>query len=156
MPPSPDPIDQAMRAHAKEYLKTLNRPRPGSTSLGFFFAGVFVFIWASNLTNELGYIPLNGIGIAIFLGIGVGLAALLIGINSLLAKMGLSRTLRSALWLSAVCGPYLTIAARGRWDNPVWGHLAGFAATLLAFCISLVVDKLTERAPKPNSPQPKE
>jgi hypothetical protein len=156
MSQSPDPIDQAMRSHAKQYLKTLDRPRPGSTSLGFYFAGIFIFLWASSLTGELGYTPFQGLGIAIFFGIGLGLAALLVGINRLLSKMGLSRPLRSALWFSAVSGPYLAIAARSRWENPVWGHLAGFATTILAFCISLVLDKATERRPRPDSPQPQE
>lgn len=133
-----------MRTIARQWLKNFDRPRP-STSIGFFFCGVFVFIWSSTITRTFGFDPYKDWGVAVFISFGLILAYTLILVNSLLSRLGLVRSLRSAFLFSALIGPFLAITTYNNSKIPVWGHLAGFGSALIAFCISLVVDQLTER-----------
>jgi len=140
-------IDTAMQAYAKKWLSSLDNRRP-STSLGYFFVGFFLLIWSSSLTTQLGYDLKKGIGALIFIGIGLGLTLIIIMTNSLMTKVGLGRPIRSAIWLSAIIGPYINLSIYHLWKIPIVSHMIGFAAAILAFLISITLDKVLERKPK--------
>jgi hypothetical protein len=144
MQPSEDKIEHAMQSYAKKWMKSLDRPR-ASTTLGYFFVGLFILYWSSSLTSLLGYKINQGLGVIIFVGIGAGLFLVTFFTNRLMAKMGLDRPVRSAIWLSAVIGPYVNLVAFHAWQSPVLSHLVGFAAAVGSFLISIFLDKTFEK-----------
>ena len=148
---SQNKLDLLAQAYSKNWLRSLKSTH-ASSSLGFFMTGMFVFLWASDLTLRLGYHPTRGLGSLIFVSFGLALALIVILVNSLLARTGIDRTVRSGLWLAAVLGPYIGLLVQSRWKNPTLGHLAGFGSAVLAFWISLLLDKLIRRSTDQKSP----
>jgi hypothetical protein len=140
-------IDTAMQSYTKRWLKSLDRPR-ASTTLGYFFLGLFILFWSSSLTTLLGFDLKKGYGALIFIVIGLTLMFTTIFINRIMAKIGLERPVRSALWLSAVIGPYINLTTYNSWNLPVISHLAGFFASILTFIISYLLDTTLERYQK--------
>jgi hypothetical protein len=140
-------IDTAMQSYAKRWLKSLDRPR-ASTTLGYFFLGLFILFWSSSLTTLLGFDLKKGYGALIFIVSGLTLMFTTIFINRIMAKIGLERPVRSALWLSAVIGPYINLTTYNSWNLPVISHLAGFFASILTFIISYLLDTTLERYQK--------
>jgi hypothetical protein len=57
-----------------------------------------------------------------------------------MVKIGLERPIRSALFLSALVGPYVNQTTYNSWNLPVISHLAGFIASILTFTISYLLD----------------
>jgi hypothetical protein len=140
MSQSRDEFDKAVQESVHNSMQSLRRPRT-TTNLGNFFGALFVFFWASSLTNQLGYQPFRGTGIIVFIGLLVGIGAALIFFDSLLGRSGINRSTRSAIWFSAVIGPYISILAMNNWGENVLSHMAGFAGTALAFWASYLLDK---------------
>ena len=143
---SPDPkIDAPMRAYAKRWLKSLDRPR-ASTTLGYFFVSLFILFWSSSITNMLGFDLKKGFGSLVFIVVGSTLTFFALLIVRSMAKIGIDRPTRSAMMLSAVIGPYVNMAAYHAWESPVISHIAGFIASILAFLLSLLLDKMLVRS----------
>jgi hypothetical protein len=145
MKPSDQKIDASMQAYAKRWLKSLDRPRP-STTLGYFFAGLFILFWSSSLTTLLGFDLKKGWGSLVFLGVALLLTLLTLVFIRLMAILGLDRPMRSALLFSAVMGPYAYMAAYHALNQPVVSHVIGFIASILAFLASLMLDRLLSKA----------
>lgn len=143
MQPPKDPYEQASQEYAREWLKSLDRPRY-STNIGIFFIFIFLFIWTSTLTNQLGYVPFQGTGIIVFFGIGIALGLGCYLTNILLSKIGFPKSIRSALWFSALVGSYVGIVAINNWENPVLSHISGVASALISFILSYGLDILFE------------
>jgi hypothetical protein len=141
---SEDKIDAAMQSYAKNWMKSIRGPRT-STTLGYFFTGLFILFWSSSLTALFGYDLKKGYGVLIFVGIGLALSVATIMINKFMARIGMERSIRSALWLSAVIGPYVNQFSYHSWKIPVISHIAGFTASILTFIFSYQLDKLISR-----------
>jgi len=137
-------IDAAMQSYAKKWMKTLDHPR-ASTTLGYFFVGLFILFWSSSLTNQIGFDLKKEFGALIFFGILLMLSFLTVIVNKIMARIGLERAIRSACWLSAVIGPYVNMTTYNAWNLSVISHIAGFAAAILTFIISFQLDKLLEK-----------
>jgi hypothetical protein len=138
-------IDAPMRAYAKRWMKSLDRQR-ASTTLGYFFVGLFILFWSSSLTTMLGFNLKKGFGSLVFIGVGLLLMFSTLLIIRIMAKIGLDRPTRSAIMLSAVIGPYVNLAVYHAWNSPVISHIVGFIASIFAFLISLLLDKMLERS----------
>ncbi|OGO12029.1 MAG: hypothetical protein A2Y53_02930 [Chloroflexi bacterium RBG_16_47_49] len=141
-------IDAAMQSYAERWMKSIDRPR-ASTTLGYFFVGMFILFWSSSLTALLGFDLKKGYGALIFIIVGLSLTFTTIFINRLMTKLGLDRSIRSALWLSAVIGPYANLISYNYWHLPVISHIVGFAASILAFIFSFLLDKMLGKYMKP-------
>jgi hypothetical protein len=133
--------DEEMQDYARKWMKSLDKPR-FSTNISYFFLVIFLLVWASTLTNQMGYIPLRGVGMLITLGIIAVLILILLATNHILAKIGLSKAIRSALWFSALIGPYISIIAINNWGNSALSHIVGVFSALLGFNISYALDRL--------------
>jgi len=144
--PLPDrKIEASIRAYAKRWMKSLDKPR-ASTTLGYFFVGLFILIWSTSLTNILGFDLKKGYGSLVFIGVGISLTSAALLIIRVMAMIGIDRPTRSAIMLSAVIGPYVNMATYHAWESPVISHIVGFIASILAFLISLLLDKLLARS----------
>jgi FtsH-binding integral membrane protein len=93
-------------------------------------------------------VPLEGLGIIIFFSIGAGFIISSIFINTILTKLGFEKPLRSALWFSALVGPYISIVAINNWDNPALSHITGVVTAILAFVLSYFLDRAFTRKSK--------
>lgn len=138
-----DQYEKASQEYAREWMKSLERPRY-STNIGIFFIFIFLFIWTSTLTNQLGYAPFQGIGILVFLGIGIALGLGCYITNIFLSKIGFPKSIRSAIWFSALVGSYTGIVAINNWENPVLSHISGVASALISFILSYGLDLIFE------------
>jgi hypothetical protein len=132
-------IDAAMQSFAKKWMKSMDRPRV-STSLGYFFIGVFILLWSSSISSLLGFKFNVGQGVIIFVAVGLILSLIIIFINKFLVIINLERPIRSALFLSALIGPYINLTTYNSWNLPVISHLAGFIASIMTFTISYLLD----------------
>ena len=137
-------IDIAMQSYAKSWMKSLDRPR-ASTTLGYFFVGLFILFWSSSLTSLLDFTLNKEYGALIFVVIGLTLTFTTIFMNRIMAKIGLERPIRSALLLSALVGPYINLTTYNSWSLPVISHMAGFIASILTFIFSYLLDTTMER-----------
>ncbi len=137
-------IDATMQAFAKRWMKSMDQPRP-STTLGYFFAGLFILFWSSSLTTLLGYDVKKGWGALVFVGVALLLTLPTLFFIRLMAVVGIDRPTRSALLFSAVIGPYAYMAADHTWSIWVISHILGFIASILAFLASLGLDRLLAR-----------
>jgi hypothetical protein len=137
-------IDAAMQSYANKWMKSLSHPR-ASTTLGYFFVGLFILFWSSSLTRQFGFDLKKGVGTLIFIGTLLLLSFSAIFVNNIMAKIGLERAVRSALWLSAVIGPYVSLTTYHKWNLPVVSHISGFAVAILTFNLSFQLDKLLEK-----------
>jgi hypothetical protein len=144
MRPPEQKIDAAMQSYAKKWMRSLDHPR-ASTTLGYFFVGLFILFWSSSLTNQIGFDLKKGFGTLIFIGIGLLLCLTTVFVNRIMAKIGLERAIRSALWLSAAIGPYVNMITYNTWNLPVISHIVGFAAAIFTFILSFQLDKLLEK-----------
>jgi hypothetical protein len=139
---SKDPIiDKAMQSYAKNWLKSTNRQR-ASTTLGYFFVGLFILFWSSSITTFLGLDLKKGYGVLFFIFFGLSLTFIAIYVNKIMAKIGLERPIRSALFMSALIGPYVYLSTYNAWNLPVISHIAGFFASILTFVLSYLLDTL--------------
>ena len=120
-------------------MKSIDRPR-ASTTLGFFFIGLFILFWSSSISSLLGFDVKKGYGTLIFVAVGLTLTFTIILVNRFMVKIGLERPIRSALFLSALVGPYVNQTTYNSWNLPVISHLAGFIASILTFTISYLLD----------------
>jgi hypothetical protein len=134
-------IDAPLRAYAKKWMKSLDRPR-ASTTLGYFFVSLFILFWSTSLTTILGFNLKKGLGSLVFIGVGLSLTLAAMLVIHLMAKVGVDRPTRSAIMLSAVIGPYVNMAVYHAWESPVISHIAGFIASIFAFLISLLLDRI--------------
>jgi hypothetical protein len=132
-------IDIAMRSYAKKWIKSTNQQRV-STTLGYFFVGLFILFWSSSITTFLGLDLKSGYGALFFVFIGISLTFITIYLNKLMAKIGLKRPIRSALFLSALIGPYTYLSTYNAWNLPVISHIAGFFASVLTFILCYLLD----------------
>ena len=132
-------IDVAMQSYARRWMKSIDRPR-ASTTLGFFFIGLFILFWSSSISSLLGFEVKKGYGTLIFVAVGLTLTFTIILVNRFMVKIGLERPIRSALFLSALVGPYVNQTTYNSWNLPVISHLAGFIASILTFTISYLLD----------------
>lgn len=146
MKSSNEQIDASMKAYAKKWMKTFNRPR-ASTTLGYFFVGLFILLWSSSLTRMLGYNLSRISGSLIFILIGSGLTIVAWSVIHIMAKIGIERPVRSAILLSAVIGPYVNMATYNSWNSGVVSHIAGFIASIFAFLASFLLDKILMQKP---------
>jgi hypothetical protein len=137
-------IDDAMQSYARKWMKSIDRPR-ASTTLGYFFVGLFILFWSSSISSMLGFDLKQGYGVLIFIAVGLILTFTIILVNKFMAKIGLARPIRSALFLSAVVGPYVNQTTYNSWNLPVISHLAGFIASILTFTISYLLDTTLEK-----------
>ncbi len=136
-----------MQAYAKRWMKSLERPRP-STTLGYFFVGLFILFWSSSATDLLGYDVKKGWGALVFLGVALLLTLPTVFFVRVMALIGLDRPTRSAFLFSAVIGPYINMVADHAWKQPTISHILGFFAAIASFLISLLLDRLLERSSK--------
>jgi hypothetical protein len=132
-------IDAAMQSYAKRWMKSIDRPR-ASTTLGYFFIGLFILFWSSSITSLLGFDFKIGYGTLIFVTLGLTLSLTIIFINRFMEKIGLDRPIRSALFLSALVGPYVNLITYNAWNRPVISHIVGFIASIFTFTISYLLD----------------
>ena len=132
-------IDVAMQSYARRWMKSIDRPR-ASTTLGYFFIGLFILFWSSSISSLLGFEVKKGYGTLIFVAVGLTLTFIIILVNRFMVKIGLERPIRSALFLSALVGPYVNQTTYNSWNLPVISHLAGFIASILTFTISYLLD----------------
>ncbi len=147
MKPPDDKIDASLQAYARRWMKTMDRPRP-STTLGYFFVGMFILFWSTSLTSLAGFEVSKGIGALVFIGMALLLTLPTLFFVWLMAQIGVDRPTRSAFLFSAVIGPYVDMVADHAWKLSVISHILGFLAAILAFLISLVLDRLLIRPPK--------
>jgi hypothetical protein len=145
MKPSDDKIDASMQAYARRWMKSLDRPRP-STTLGYFFVGLFILFWSSSLTELTGLDLRKFLGVLVFLGFALILTLLTLLIVWIMTRLGLDRPTRSAFLLSAVVGPYVNMVAEQTWKMSVVSHVLGFLGAILAFLASLSLDKLLAKS----------
>jgi hypothetical protein len=136
-----------MKAYAKKWLKTLDQPRP-STTLGYFFTGLFILFWSSTITNLLGFDLGKIPGSLIFVGLLFILGFITWLLVRIMAIMGINRPTRSALLLSAVLGPYVYMAVYQQLNSAVISHISGFLASIFAFLASLLLDRAMEKRSK--------
>ena len=141
-----DKIDASMQAYAKRWMKSLNKPRP-STTLGYFFVGLFILFWSSSLTEITGFDLRNILGVLVFIGFGLILTLTSLIFVWLMTRLGLDRPTRSAFLLSAVLGPYINMVAEHTWKISVVSHVLGFLGAILAFLASLSLDRLLAKSP---------
>lgn len=132
-------IDDAMQSYARRWMKSIDRPR-ASTTLGYFFIGLFILFWSSSISSLLGFDVKKGYGTLIFVAVGLTLTFTIILVNRFMVKIGLERPIRSALFLSALVGPYVNQTTYSSWNLPVISHIAGFIASILTFTISYLLD----------------
>jgi MFS family permease len=114
-------------------------------SLGSLFIVFVTWPWMNTLLKEWGYRPYRGWGIVIGLGIILGFALVAWLIDYALAVGGVSKAIRSGLWLGAVLGPYAGLLVVDKGGDPQWGHLAGIAATMVGFALGYPVERLLAR-----------
>ncbi len=141
---STDKMDASMKAYAKRWMKSLDKPRP-STTLGYFFVGLFILFWSSSVIGLLGFDLKNLIGALVFIGIGFGLTLVTLLFVRVMALVGIDRPTRSACLFSAVIGPYVNMLTYHAWNLPSVSHILGFMAAILAFLSSIVLDRLLAR-----------
>jgi sensor histidine kinase YesM len=144
MPEPQDKSNKEMQEYARKWMRSLNQSRY-STNISNFFTAIFIFFWSSTLTNHLGYTPFNGFGFIVILCIAIVIILALLFTNSILSTIGFSKSIRSALWFSALVGPYISIIAINNWRNPTLSHIAGVFSSVIAFLISFVLDKVLIR-----------
>jgi hypothetical protein len=137
-------IDASMKAYATKWLKSLDQPR-ASTTLGYFFTGLFILFWSSSITNLLGYDLSKISGSLIFIGFLSVFGFTMWLLVRLLAIIGINRPTRSALLLSAVMGPYVDMAVYQKSNSAVISHISGFLVSIFAFVISLILDRILAR-----------
>jgi hypothetical protein len=137
-------IDASMKAYAKKWLKSLDQPRP-STTLGYFFTGLFILFWSSAITHLLGYDLSQIAGSLIFIGFLFVSGFVVWLLVRILAIIGVNRHTRSALLLSAVLGPYIDMAVYQKLNSAVISHISGFLASIFAFMASLMLDRALEK-----------
>jgi hypothetical protein len=133
-------IDATMKAYAKKWLKSLDRPRI-STTLGYFFTSLFILIWSSSLMHIFGFTVETLLGSLVFIGILILLIFLVWLLVHIMANLGINRPTRSAILLSAVIGPYVFMAIYMRWNSTVISHISGFMTSIFAFILSIFLDK---------------
>ena len=146
---SEDQIDASIKAYAKKWMKSLDRPRP-STTLGYFFAGLFILFWSSALTHALGFDVNTVLGALVFTGTLFILIFLMWLIIHLMAGFGINRPTRSALLLSAIIGPYVYMSVYQQWNSVAISHISGFVASIGAFIFSFLLDKILTKNTKEN------
>ena len=146
---SEDQIDASIKAYAKKWMKSLDRPRT-STTLGYFFAGLFILFWSSSLTHEMGLDVKTLIGALVFTGTVFILISLMWLLIRIMAGFGINRSTRSALLLSAVIGPYIYMAVYQHWNSAVISHISGFVASICAFIFSIFLDKILSKKTNEN------
>ncbi len=144
MKPPDNKIDASMQAFARRWMKSRDQPRV-STTLGYFFAGLFILFWSSSLTSMLGFDLKQGWGTLVFIGVGILLTLPTLFLVRVMALVGMDRPTRSALLFSAVIGPYVYMAADHAWNVWAISHISGFAASILAFLASLGLDRLVAK-----------
>ncbi len=144
MKPPDQKIDASLQAYAKRWMKSLDRPRP-TTTLGYFFVGLFILFWSSSLTSLVGYDIKKGWGALVFLGIAILLTLPTMIVVRIMALLGVDRPTRSAFLFSAVIGPYINMVADHAWRLATISHILGFFSAILAFLVSLLLDRLVDR-----------
>jgi hypothetical protein len=132
-------LDSTLESTGESWPKLIFKPY-SSTSLGNFFVGMFILFWSSSLTELFGYDHRHGYGGLIFSAVGLTLTFGTMYINTLMKKIGLDRSVRSALWLSAVIGSYVALTTYP-WGLPIFSEIAGFISSILTFLISYQFDK---------------
>ncbi len=121
------------------WMKSIAQPS-NTTPLGYFFVGMSILFWSSSLTKLFGYDHTHGYGGLIFSAVGLTLTFLTIFVNRLMVKMGLGKSVRSGLWMSAVVGSYVTLTTYP-WGIPIFSNIAGFLTSILTFIVTYQVDK---------------
>ena len=144
MKPPDSKLDASMQAFAKRWMKSLDKPR-ATTTLGYFFVGLFILFWSSSLTIYLGFELKKGVGTLVFIGLSILLTLTTLLAIRLMAVIGVDRPTRSALLFSAVIGPYVNMMVEHTWKMPTISHIAGFLASIFSFLLSLVLDRLFAR-----------
>jgi hypothetical protein len=145
MKPPDQKIDASMQAYAKRWMKSLEKPRP-TTTLGYFFVGLFILFWSSSLTSSIGFDIKKGWGALVFLGIALLLTLPTLFVVRIMAIIGVNRPTRSAFLFSAVIGPYINMVADNAWKMPTISHILGFFSAIMALLVSLLVDRLIDRS----------
>ena len=107
--------------------------------------GYVVYTWVSSLIKEWGYVGYRGPGL--YIGFGLFFVGVLsvAAIDIFMALMNLNKIIRSAIWFSAILGPYMSVMVLEKWGIPVWSHIAGSVSVLLAFSLSWLLDRLLKR-----------
>jgi hypothetical protein len=143
------PLDRKLNASVpvteKKWINSIFWPRASST-LGYFFVSLFILFWSSSLINQTGFSLKNIWGILVLLGFILIFALITLLIASVLSILGLDRPTRSALFFSAVIGPYVDLLVEHAWKISVISHILGFLAAILAFLSSFLLDKLLAKS----------
>ncbi len=124
--------------------KQNEQPWPG---FGIFFPAVIIIQWVFSLTKEWGYLPYRGWGIAISLGLYLGFLIVLFSADYGLARSGVHKPVRSAVWASAFLGPYLGLVTFNAWEHPLWSQIAGTACSLITFVVVYLIDRRKSSSP---------
>jgi hypothetical protein len=132
-------IDAAMQSYARKWMESIDRPR-ASTTLGYFFIGLFILFWSSSISSTVGFDFKKGYGALIFVAVGLIMAYTITLVNKFMEKIGLERPIRSALFLSAVIGPFVNQTTFNSLSLPAISHIVGFIASILTFIISYLLD----------------
>jgi len=110
-------------------------PQSSSYKVSFSMGALtmYVFPWINYLLNAWGYKPYRGLGILLGIGSILGLAGLILGIDYILFRYGLSRPVRSGMWWGATLGPMAGGVASYQWGNLIATQAIGVVSTLLGF-----------------------
>lgn len=110
-----------------------SRRRPYEPGTGGILIAVVSYPWIAQQVKAWGYVPYRGLGIALVLGLGLGVLAAVLLVDYILARVGMEKRIRSGLWLAAALGPAASLAVWNQWGHPVWSQVAGIASTLFGF-----------------------
>lgn len=109
------------------------RRRPYEPSMSGILIAVVSYRWIAQQVKAWGYVPYRGLGIALTLGLGLGVLAAVLLVDYALARVGIEKRIRSGLWLAAAWGPAASLTVWNEWGHLVWSQVAGIAGTFLGF-----------------------
>lgn len=138
---SKNELDEAMQDYAQKWMKSLDKPR-FSTNISNFFIAIFIIIWASTLTNQLGYKTFQGLGVIITLSIIAVLILTFLFTNHILTRIGFPNLIISSLWFSALIGPYISIVVINNSGNSALSHIIGSFSAVIAFILSYTINRI--------------
>ena len=121
-------------------MHTSDHP-PYRPAVGAFLLGLLGYQWVAAILKGWGYVPYRSPGLFIGLALFIGFALSALLVDFLLARILPQQALRSALWFSAVLGPYAGLLAFSTWGEPIASHIVGIVTTLLAFGLGYFLEK---------------
>jgi hypothetical protein len=114
-------------------------------SLGPVFVVLVTWPWLNALLAAWGYRPYRGWGLVLGLALLLGFAAAAWLVDFGLARLGIDRAVRSALWLGAAVGPSVVLWAVEQGMAPLAAQALGLVATLVGFGLGHGLDRIVQK-----------